>query len=379
MNHNTQPNNSKASRRKSTLAQAAHQAKNQGANGQALKEKLQKQGYNVKEIETLFLEPKAKPEAATAKPIIVVQDVSKNYGKFAALKKINLKIPEGQITALLGPNGAGKTTLVQIMATLQHATQGKVFIVGLDTEKQAQKLRSLIGLAGQYAAVDEKLTGQENLEIFARLYHLSKKEARRRTQDLLKQFDLTYAAKRVLKNYSGGMRRRLDLAASLIIKPKVLFLDEPTTGLDPRSRFAMWSVIRELAAEKTTVLLTTQYLEEADQLADQIFVMDKGQIISQGTAHELKKQAGGEILEVHFEDLGKIEQAAEIIQKLTKQKPNINNASGIITAPLSQGASALVEAVRLLDQANLKIIDIMLRRPTLDDVFLKLTSHTPEK
>lgn len=351
-------------------------ARQTGMTDEQILAELLRVGWQVKDLDEVIWEaPKA---AVPQQPIIEVRNISKTYGKVEALKNVTLDIEAGRVTALLGPNGAGKTTLVRILSTLLTPTSGYATVAGLNVINDAQKLRSLIGLAGQYAAVDEILTGRENLDMVARLYHLSPSQARVRTQELLKQFELEDAADRSLKTYSGGMRRRLDLAASLIIKPKVLFLDEPTTGLDPRSRFALWHVIRDLVAQGTTVLLTTQYLEEADQLADKIFVIDHGQIISQGTANELKTQVGGDILEIHLVDHARASQAAEIISGLGSGSTQADNETGIITIPVSGGASVLADVVRVLDQAGIKLVDVMLRRPSLDDVFLKLTGHATE-
>jgi ABC-2 type transport system ATP-binding protein len=315
--------------------------------------------------------------------IITVRNVSKFYKKVHALEDVSLEVRKGSVTALLGPNGAGKTTLVRAMTTLLKPDLGTITVAGHDVVRDAQKLRSIIGLAGQYAAVDGILTGRENLEMVGRLYRLSKSEAKTRATELLKAFDLEDAADRSLKTYSGGMRRRLDLAASIVLKPKVLFLDEPTTGLDPRSRFTMWSVIRDLVRDGTTVLLTTQYLEEADQLAGMIFVIDHGKIIAEGTPDELKRQVGGDILEIRVANHSDAVRVGEVIQNLGtteeagEMKADID--TGIVTLPVSGGASVLVTALRDLDAAGLAISDIMLRRPSLDDVFMKLTGHVAEE
>lgn len=310
--------------------------------------------------------------------IIQVNGLSKAFAKVQALDQVSLSVKKGSVTALLGPNGAGKTTLVRILTTLLSPSAGSATIDGLDVIQDAQQLRSIIGLAGQYAAVDEFLTGRENLEMVGRLYQLSATAAKTRATELLIQFNLQDAANRPLKTYSGGMRRRLDLAASLVIKPKVLFLDEPTTGLDPRSRFALWNVIRDLVAGGTTVLLTTQYLEEADQLAHQIFVIDHGKIIAQGTPDELKKQVGGEVLELHVTNHQDAPKAAELITQFGSGEPVSDTSSGIVTMSTAGGASVLVDVVRQLDAANMKLLDITLRRPSLDDVFMKLTGHQAE-
>lgn len=337
-------------------------------------EKIEQLGHHVRKTESIIVENKP-PEG---EQIITVQQVSKLYGKLKALDQVSLTVQKGSVTALLGPNGAGKTTLVRILTTLLTPSEGQATIAGLDVVKDAHDLRSIIGLAGQYAAVDEFLSGRENLEMVGRLYQLSAKEAKARATELLTQFNLEDAANRPLKTYSGGMRRRLDLAASLVIKPKVLFLDEPTTGLDPRSRFALWNVIRDLVAGGTTVLLTTQYLEEADQLAHQIFVIDHGKIIAQGTPDELKKQVGGEVLELHVTTHTDAPKAAELIKEFGSAEPVSDTTSGIVTMSAAGGASVLIDVVRKLDTAQIKLLDITLRRPSLDDVFMKLTGHQAE-
>ncbi|MBI4122086.1 MAG: ATP-binding cassette domain-containing protein [Parcubacteria group bacterium] len=361
------------------LREYINQARNHGLKNEEIIEELQRAGWQVHDILDLVAEPAYTP--STGESIISVRGVSKTYdgkAKLKALDNVSLDITPGQVTALLGPNGAGKTTLVRIMATLLLPTSGSVRVAGLDVVNDAQQLRSIIGLAGQYAAVDEILSGRENLEMFGRLYHLSKAEAKARAKELLAQFQLEDTADRPLKTYSGGMRRRLDLAASLVIRPKVLFLDEPTTGLDPRSRFGMWNVIRDLVADGTTVLLTTQYLEEADQLARTIFVIDRGRIITKGTSDELKNQVGGDILELHVANHAEAGKAAEAIKSFGSETPQADEQTGIVTLPVSGGASVLVDAVRKLDAAQVKLMDIRLRRPSLDDVFMKLTGHSAE-
>ncbi len=285
-------------------------AKKQGMSNQEIIAELTKAGWQVNQILDAVLHhvvpvpvPGPGQTAPPADNIITVKEISKSYdGKSKALDSVSLEVRRGSITGLLGPNGAGKTTLVRILTTLLSPTSGQATVAGFDVVHQAQQLRGAIGLAGQYAAVDAILTGRENLEMVGRLYHLTKEQAKARAAELLKQFSLEDAGDRQASTYSGGMRRRLDLAASLIMKPQILFLDEPTTGLDPRSRFDMWNVIRDLVEGGTTVLLTTQYLEEADQLADFIFVIDHGRIIAQGTADQLKKQVGGDVLELHLTD-----------------------------------------------------------------------------
>lgn len=307
--------------------------------------------------------------------MVKIRGVTKHYGEVKALDGVDLDVKTGSVLGLLGPNGAGKTTLVLIMATLLKPTSGTVSVAGLNVLSQAQQLRTIIGLTGQFSAVDEDLTGYENLVMFGRLYRLSRKEARQRADELLERFSLTDAAKRLLKTYSGGMRRRLDLASSLINRPPVLFLDEPTTGLDPRSRNELWEIIRELVVDKTTVVLTTQYLEEADQLANSIAVINKGKIIARGTADELKNKSGGNVLEIKVQNKSKTAEASLLIEKLGHSMPKIDREMGAISLPVSGGTTVLIDAVRTLDSNAIAIADIMLRRPTLDDVFLALTGE----
>ena len=292
-----------------------------------------------------------------------------------ALDGVDLTVAEGTVLGLLGPNGAGKTTTVRILATLLRPDAGRATVAGFDVVREAQRLRSVIGLSGQYAAVDENLTGRENLWMFGRLYQLGSGEARQRADELLEQFDLMDAADRTVKTYSGGMRRRLDLGSALIGRPRLLFLDEPTTGLDPRSRLGMWDVIRGLVREGTTLLLTTQYLEEADELADTIAVVDHGRIIARGTADELKSQVGGERIEVVVHARDAMERAVEILSRDAQGDCTVDDHTRRITVPALGGASTLVQVVRDLDEAGIGIDDIGLRRPTLDDVFLSLTGR----
>jgi ABC-2 type transport system ATP-binding protein len=296
-----------------------------------------------------------------------------------ALDGVDLEVPEGTILGLLGPNGAGKTTTVRILATLLRPDAGRATVAGFDVVKQAQELRRVIGLSGQYAAVDENLTGRENLVMFGRLYQLRKEEARHRASALLEQFELTDAASRVVKTYSGGMRRRLDLASALIGRPRLLFLDEPTTGLDPRSRLGMWDVIRTLVREGTTLLLTTQYLEEADELADTIAVVDHGKIIARGTADQLKADVGGARVEVIVHSRDDIGRAREVLARDLDGECTLDEHTRKLTIPAHGGAQALAQVVRDLDEAGIAIDDIGLRRPTLDDVFLSLTGHVAEE
>ena len=308
-------------------------------------------------------------------PAILAEGLKKNYGKTQALVGLDLVAEEGTVLGVLGPNGAGKTTAVRILTTLLRPDAGRAEVAGLDVVKQAETLRARIGLAGQYAAVDEYLTGYENLKMFGRLYHLSGAMAKRRASELLERFDLVDAAGRIVKTYSGGMRRRLDLAASLIMMPPVLFLDEPTTGLDPRGRLAMWDIISSLVADGTTVLLTTQYLEEADQLADQVAVVDHGRVIAGGTANELKTQVGGERLEITVAHGGDLNAAIRAVRPYSVGELQIDADQRRIVVPVKQGTQIIADVVRDLDAAQVRLDDLGLRRPTLDDVFLALTGN----
>jgi ABC-2 type transport system ATP-binding protein len=297
-------------------------------------------------------------------------------GEVVALNDLSLDVEEGTVLGVLGPNGAGKTTTVRILATLLKPDSGHASVAGIDVIKNPDKVRELIGLSGQYAAVDETLTGWDNLVMFGRLYHLGRQPSIDRANELLERFDLTEAARRPIKTYSGGMRRRLDLAASLIVKPKILFLDEPTTGLDPRGRQDMWQVIQELVKGGVTLLLTTQYLEEADQLADEIAVIDRGTVIARGTSDALKKQVGGERLEITVENED-ISVAQAIVARISRNATHTDLRT--ISAPVQTGSVALMETLRALDDAKIHPLDIGLKRPSLDDVFLSLTGHVAEE
>ena len=316
-------------------------------------------------------------------PAITAEGLTKIYktrkSEVHALDGLDLEVEEGTVLGLLGPNGAGKTTTVRILATLLKPDSGRASVLGHDVVRDAQALRREIGLSGQYAAVDENLTGSENLWMFGRLYQMPSSTARQRAVELLDQFDLHEAGDRVVKTYSGGMRRRLDLAAALIGRPRLLFLDEPTTGLDPRGRMGMWDVIRSLVRDGTTLLLTTQYLEEADALADLIAVVDHGKIIARGTADELKMQVGGERVEVIVRDPTRLDEARDVIGRCCTANPSVDQHTRRLTAPTEGGAQHLVTIIRSLDEAGIAIDDIGLRRPTLDDVFLSLTGHAAEQ
>ena len=295
-------------------------------------------------------------------------------GEVRALDGVDLEVPTGQVLGLLGPNGAGKTTAVRILATLLMPDAGRAVVNGIDVVADPQAVRRSIGLSGQYAAVDEYLTGRENLAMVGRLYHLDKRTAGARARELLEQFDLEEAADRPAKTYSGGMRRRLDLAGALVAQPRVIFLDEPTTGLDPRSRQGLWDVIAGLVRAGTTVLLTTQYLDEADKLADSIAVVDRGRVIARGTSDELKARMGGERLVVSVGP-GQVELAREVLARLAAGELDVDEHARRINVPVRAGSAALVAAVRGLDEHGVDVLDLGLRRPTLDDVFLQLTGH----
>ena len=309
--------------------------------------------------------------------MIQAEGLAKSFGTTRALDGVNLEVEAGTVLGLLGPNGAGKTTAVRILATLLAPTSGHAQVGGYDVVRQPHQVRRLIGLAGQYAAVDEYLSGTENLYMLGRLLDLGRAPARRRAAELLAHFDLADAGGRLVRTYSGGMRRRLDLAASLVGRPPVLFLDEPTTGLDPRSRNGLWAVIRELVAEGTTVLLTTQYMEEADQLAHRIAVLDRGQVIATGTPDELKARIGGQVLEVRPADPADLERAADLLTGLIGSQVPVDPDARLIGVPMPDTAWLPV-AVRRLDEAGIAVADLALRRPSLDEVFLALTGRPAE-
>jgi ABC-2 type transport system ATP-binding protein len=303
----------------------------------------------------------------------------KRYGNVTALDGLDLEVPRGTVLGLLGPNGAGKTTAIRILTTLLPADEGEAEVAGIDVRAHPQKVRERIGLSGQTAAVDEQLSGYENLEMVGRLYHLGKERSQKRARELLEQFDLVESADRPTKGYSGGMRRRLDLAAALVSEPDVLFLDEPTTGLDPRSRAQMWDTIQQLVRGGATALLTTQYMEEADKLAEDIVVIDKGRKIAHGTADQLKAQVGGERVEVVVERVKDIAVAKAVLGELSVGEVTVDQHARRVSAGISGGAASLEKVLQRLRQGKASVVDVGLRRPTLDDVFLSLTGHAAEE
>lgn len=309
---------------------------------------------------------------------IYAEGLVKTFGDVRALDGVDFDVPEGTVLGLLGPNGAGKTTAVRVLTTLLQPDSGKAVVAGIDVLKHPNEVRRHIGLSGQFAAVDEYLTGRENLQMVGQLYQMKSRDAKLRAAELLERFNLGDAADRPTKTYSGGMRRRLDLAAALVVKPPVMFMDEPTTGLDPRNRQVMWEVIQDLVAGGTTLLLTTQYLEEADQLAHDICVIDHGKVIARGTADELKAQTGGERVEVVVHERDRLIEAEGILRGFGKGDTKTEEHTRRITVPVDGGAKLLAEVIRDLDAQGIEIDDIGLRRPTLDDVFLSLTGHEAE-
>ncbi|HSL59644.1 MAG TPA: ATP-binding cassette domain-containing protein [Acidimicrobiales bacterium] len=309
---------------------------------------------------------------------VLAEGLTKRFGSTEALRGVDLQVDRATVLGLLGPNGAGKTTVVRILTTLLRPDAGRALIDGIDVVAEPRLARSRIGLTGQYAAVDERLTGAENLELIGRLFHLETRSARRRGRELLEQFDLTEAADRPVKGYSGGMRRRLDIAMSLIGDPSVLFLDEPTTGLDPRSRLGMWEVIEELVRGGTTTLLTTQYLEEADRLADSIVVIDQGAVIARGTAAELKARSGGDRVEVQVAEAHDIARVAGVLAAHAIGRETADAAARTVSVPVASADGIVPVVVRALDAAGIDVRDVTVRRPTLDDVFLELTGHRAE-
>lgn len=310
----------------------------------------------------------------TKQAVISVKKLGKSYGKTKVLSDVNFSLKKGQILALLGPNGAGKTTTVRVLATLLRPDTGSALVLGKDVVADGDSVRAKIGLTGQFAAVDEYLTGRENIEMIAKLYHMKKTDVKPRAQHLLERFDLLSAADKPARTYSGGMKRRLDLAMSLVAEPPILFLDEPTTGLDPRSRLGLWQLVRDLASEGTSILLTTQYMEEAEYLADNVIVLDHGTIIAEGTVNQLKTKAGKERIEITMKTAKDTAKALELLGPDAIHTA----ATGLLTIPAKKGTESLRETIKQLEKAQLKIDTVGLRKPTLDDVFLALTGHKAE-
>ena len=315
----------------------------------------------------------------TSEPAVLVEGLTKAFGQTKALTGLDLVVEPQTVVGLLGPNGAGKTTAVRILSTLLQPDGGTARVAGHDVVEEPQQVRQRIGLTGQYAAVDELLTGQENLMMIAQLTGWSRSAARRRADAMLERFDLADAGGRPVNTYSGGMRRRLDLAASLVLDPTILFLDEPTTGLDPRSRNELWTIIRELVAEGTTLLLTTQYLEEADALAESLVIIDHGHNIAEGTPDELKAQVGGDVIEVELADPQNTSRAADLLSAIAEGSIHVDAERGDLSVPIGQKDHAIAGVVRLLDDAGLRPIDVRRRRPSLDEVFLTLTGRPAEE
>ena len=322
----------------------------------------------------------ARPTRRWNGPSIFVEGLHKSFGAIQALSGIDLVVEPGKVLGLLGPNGAGKTTVVKILTTLVLPDRGRALVQGRDVVRSPEAVREVIGLAGQSTAIQEELTGRENLEIMGRLYHLGPATRQQRTAELLERFDLLDAADRPAKGYSGGMQRRLDLALSLVSSPEVLFLDEPTTGLDPRSRLGMWEVIRELVSSGTTLLLTTQYLEEADEIADEIVVIDRGRVIAAGTEQALKNRVGGDVIEFSVVERHRLTEAAEAVSTLSHAEVHLDHEHGRVSLRVGDnGSGALVETVRRLDGVGIRTEGLGIRRPSLDDVFLALTGHGAEE
>lgn len=323
--------------------------------------------------------PELENKQVSTDAAIRAEGIAKNFGAVRALDHVDLEVPPGKVLGLLGPNGSGKTTLVRVLTTLTLPDDGRAFVQGHDVVREPSSVRRVIGLAGQFSAVDDHLTGFENLQMAGRLYHLDRQLANERANELLERFDLIEAADRPAKTYSGGMKRRLDLAACLVARPPVLFLDEPTTGLDPKSRLDVWEVIRDLVAEGTSLLLTTQYLEEADHLANSIVVIDHGRVIARGTAAELKDTIGGDVLQCRISAPERLDEAVALLAPLGAGPATVDRVTAELRMPVKgSGSSSIVEAVRALDGAHIEIAELALHRPSLDDVFLALTGHLAE-